>query len=99
MYSRRGCPMPTRFPAAFALALLLPAACKAGEIDFNRDVRPILAEFCFSCHGFDEKGRKAGLRLDVAESAYAANDGVAAIVPGHPDRSEAVRRILSDDPA
>ena len=66
-------------------------------LDFNRDVRPILSENCFQCHGFDEKARQADLRLDVADSALAKHDDVAAIVPGHPDQSELWRRITSDD--
>jgi hypothetical protein len=66
----------------------------AVEVDYNRDVRPILSENCFSCHGFDEKGRKADLRLDKAESAYE----VKAIVPKDIKNSEAWNRIISDDP-
>jgi hypothetical protein len=66
-------------------------------LDFNRDVRPILSENCFQCHGFDEKARQADLRLDVASSALAKHDDVSAIVPGHPEQSELWRRITSDD--
>src|SRR5688500_1175412 len=66
-------------------------------LDFNRDVRPILSENCFACHGFDEAAREADLRLDVAESALADRDGVRAIVAGDPEASEAWRRITSDD--
>jgi hypothetical protein len=69
------------------------------KLDFNRDIRPILAENCFQCHGFDEKARQAELRLDVAESALADRDGVPAIVPGNPEESELWRRITSDDDA
>ncbi|MFO0788546.1 MAG: PSD1 and planctomycete cytochrome C domain-containing protein [Pirellulales bacterium] len=83
--------------------LLLVAAgqaiARAAEkpLDFNRDVRPILSENCFACHGFDEKARKADLRLDDAESALADRDGTPAIVAGHPEKSEAWRRIMSAD--
>jgi hypothetical protein len=66
-------------------------------LDYNRDVRPILSEHCFACHGFDEKSREADLRLDLAESAYADRDGTVAVKPGRLDESEAWLRIISDD--
>src|SRR4051812_43846090 len=69
----------------------------ARPLDFNRDVRPILSENCFQCHGFDEKARQAELRLDQADSAYADHDGTKPVVPGHPEKSELWRRITTDD--
>lgn len=69
-------------------------------IDFNYHVRPILSDRCFSCHGPDEKSRKAGLRLDVEADAFAAleeSHGYA-LIPRKPFESEVVRRILSTDP-
>jgi hypothetical protein len=70
----------------------------APSVDFNRDVRPILAKSCFACHGADEKHREAGLRLDVREAAVKPlADKKTAIVPGHADRSEVVRRITAKD--
>ncbi|HEY2861216.1 MAG TPA: DUF1553 domain-containing protein [Terracidiphilus sp.] len=73
----------------------------AGErhIDFNQDVQPILASRCFACHGPDPEMRKAGLRLDLAEWAMKKRPGHPdAIVPGHPERSELIKRIESTDP-
>ncbi|HRH94287.1 MAG TPA: PSD1 and planctomycete cytochrome C domain-containing protein [Prosthecobacter sp.] len=80
----------------FLLFLLFVTAASA--VDFNRDVRPVLAQQCFTCHGMDEKARKGRLRLDLSESAHGAGkSGEIAIVPGKPDASEVVKRILSTD--
>ena len=68
-------------------------------IDFNQDVQPILASNCFSCHGPDPEMRKAGLRLDLGEAAFKKRPGHPdAIVPGHPEKSELIKRIESKDP-
>ena len=72
------------------------------EISYNRDIRPILSDKCFLCHGPDAKTRKAGLRLDLQEGAFAeltVNKGHYAIVPGSTEESELIRRIESPDPA
>jgi hypothetical protein len=69
------------------------------NLDFNQDVQPILASNCFSCHGPDPEMRKAGLRLDLEESAFKKRPGHPdAIVPGHPEKSELIKRIESKDP-
>ena len=69
------------------------------HLDFNQDVQPILASNCFSCHGPDPEMRKANLRLDLEESAFKKRPGKPdAIVPGHPEKSELIRRIESKDP-
>ncbi len=65
----------------------------AGKLEYNRDIRPILAENCFACHGPDSAARKAGLRLDRRDAAVEAQ----AIVPGRPDQSEMVRRIFAPE--
>ncbi len=75
----------------------LPAAA-AEPLSFNRDIRPILSEHCFSCHGVDSEHRKGGLRLDVPEAAYGeGKSGEIAIVPGKPEESEIWYRIATDD--
>ena len=66
-------------------------------ISYNRDIRPILSNHCFSCHGLDEKHRKAKLRLDVREEAIMSRDGIQAIAPGSIEDSESWMRIISDD--
>jgi hypothetical protein len=83
-----------------ALLLALALTWSAGtyaKVSFNWEVRPILSEHCFSCHGFDAKHRKADLRLDTREGALADNDGVRAIIPGDPAKSELWKRLLSQD--
>jgi hypothetical protein len=72
---------------------VLSCDVSAQEINFNRDIRPILSENCLLCHGPDANHRKAELRLDVAESATKS-----VIVPGKPDASDVVARITSGDP-
>ena len=67
------------------------------KVRFNRDVRPILSDACFKCHGFDEKERKADLRLDTREGLTRAHDGVTPVVPGDLSKSEVYRRIVTDD--
>ncbi|MFM7556389.1 MAG: DUF1549 domain-containing protein, partial [Verrucomicrobiota bacterium] len=71
----------------------------AEDLSFNRDIRPILSDHCFSCHGFDAKKRKAGLRLDTAEGALTPNrEGRVAIRPGDLKSSGLWQRVLSQDP-
>ncbi len=70
----------------------------AQPVSYNRDVRPILSNQCFSCHGFDAKHREAEMRLDTSEGAYGkAESGATIIVPGNLKDSEAWQRIISDD--
>src|SRR4051812_48866094 len=64
-----------------------PAPVRQGAIEFNRDIRPILSNNCFQCHGPDEKQRKGGLRLDNENGAFADLGGHAALVRGQPEAS------------
>ncbi len=83
---------------AFAVAAPPARAADTAAPDFNRQVRPILARYCFKCHGPDDAARQSGLRLDGREWAVAAAEsGRPAIVPGDAQQSELVRRVFSDD--
>jgi hypothetical protein len=67
-------------------------------VNFEREIRPLLSNKCFQCHGPDAAARQADLRLDQKSGAFAARDDVTVIVPGDPAASELFRRISSDDP-
>ncbi len=85
--------------AGLGCAMLAPLPLQAQEIvDFARDIRPLLADHCFTCHGPDAATREGGFRLDVRESAFAeADSGEIPIVPGDVLASELLRRVKSDD--
>ncbi len=80
---------------------MVSAACAAGApndpIQFNRDIRPILSEHCFICHGPDDSKRQSKLRLDLENFAKGDLGGHAAVVPGEPGLSEMIRRVSSSD--
>src|SRR5687767_12427247 len=83
--------------AAVALCTSLLAA-EVRAVDFQREVRPILSQNCFLCHGPDEAERKGGLRLDVREDALKpSKSGAKAIVPKDPEASELLKRITHSD--
>src|SRR2546426_12742387 len=100
----------TNYSLKLALALAICAAGLASgaertanrappQLDFNREIRPILTENCFKCHGPDDGARKAKLRFDIrAEALKPAKSGRAAIVPGSPEKSELVARVTASDP-
>jgi hypothetical protein len=79
--------------AAGLFAVSTASAAPAKKVDYNRDIRPILSDNCFYCHGPDQNHRKAKLRLDVREDAIAAK----AFIPGKADASELVKRIFTKD--
>src|SRR5215472_14096715 len=86
--------------AAFCLSAAHPVAAETNRISFNRDIRPIMSDTCFRCHGPDKNARMVGLRLDIREEAMKpAMDGKIPIVPGKPDESEIIRRVFSTDSA
>lgn len=94
-----------RTPPLFRTSVLLTSlvlgrapSLTAADVNFQRDVRPILAEHCLTCHGVDAATRKGGLRLDQRATALkGGKSGLAAVVPGQPQRSELIQRVSSPD--
>ncbi len=101
LFSSMSIAMPRWFSSTISVLLgiaFVSAASAESPIDFNRDVRPILSNKCFACHGPDEEQRQAGLRLDDAKNATSAlESGATAIVAGNLDASELIRRITHSD--
>lgn len=86
-------------PSARTAAVEAAAADSVPDrVDFNRQIRGILSNRCFACHGPDEEERQAGLRLDTAEGSRDDLGGYAAIVPGNPEASTLIERVVSSDP-
>tara|TARA_R110002072_G_scaffold146075_1_gene292814 strand:+ start:85538 stop:88756 length:3219 start_codon:yes stop_codon:yes gene_type:complete len=86
--------------AAICFSGLIEAASSAepATVDFNRDIRPILSDNCFECHGPDAEQRQAELRLDTHDGLFRKPDGYSSVVPGSFAKSELFRRITSADP-
>ena len=90
-----------RFIIGTTLCLVAGIAVSASADDpvrFNRDIRPIVSDTCFKCHGFDPKTREAELRLDVREAALTERKGKRPIVPGNAKASDVYARLTTDDP-
>ncbi len=88
--------------SVFIYAKNKPKEKLPAHVDYNIHIRPILSDRCYKCHGPEPTQRKANLRLDIADSAYAAlkeSPGMFAIVPGKPDESQVYHRIISEDTA
>src|SRR5690606_15228089 len=103
-------PMQTRSSARLLSIMVATLACVAGyavdasasepdrQIDFAREIRPLLSDRCFTCHGPDNKTRQADLRLDLHDHAIAElESGTRAVVPGDPETSELYQRITAED--
>lgn len=102
MNKEKGIPPRPSVPLMLLGALLIPFAETIAEeepveVDFNRDIRPILSENCFHCHGPDPETREADLRLDREEGAHGDLGGYAAVVPGDPGKSELWQRVHTAD--
>src|SRR5271169_2454933 len=84
----------------FLCGLAWPVLLHGASISFNRDIRPIMSDTCFRCHGPDKSSRVMDLRLDIRDEALKpAMDGKIPIVPGKPEQSEIIRRIFATDPS
>ena len=87
----------SRFIIAGLAGLMASGFAGAQVVEFNRDIRPILSDNCFACHGPDKNQRKGDLRIDTEEGAFADRGDTKVLVAGKPEQSELVRRITHND--
>jgi mono/diheme cytochrome c family protein len=87
-------PLKPKMYLSGVLALMPVTAGSAAKVEYNRDIRPILSDKCFQCHGPDPATREGDMRLDIRAEAVEAG----AIVPGEPAESELITRIHESDP-
>jgi hypothetical protein len=93
-------PLQIRFAVTLGSLLMASSVVQAdtGSLNFSRDIRPILSDKCFQCHGPDESKKESGLQLNLRDSAFApAASGLRAVVPNQPEASELIKRIVSKD--
>ncbi len=91
--------MPGMIRQVTVVIAMLPMPAAAQPVEFSRDIRPILSNNCYACHGPDSKFRQANLRLDLLDNAFTERrSGRTPIVPGDPDASMLVQRINAEDP-
>tara|TARA_Y100001960_G_C14780803_1_gene886559 strand:+ start:948 stop:4142 length:3195 start_codon:yes stop_codon:yes gene_type:complete len=83
----------------FVTGTLTSTAAPPATVDFARDIRPLLSDTCYHCHGPDQENQQADLRLDLKQSLYREHDGQALVVPGDPENSLLYLRITAEDPA